>query len=152
LHMASADVLPYDYELYGKEISAYITRAKDKAKEMLGSNAPDFSKAVAAADRFTAAGTKILAAQKNPPSSDAVARLNLALLNAEHALLLDKGLPNRPWFRHSIYAPGQYTGYAAVVIPGVNEAIDAKNAQLAGEQLQALTDALNRAAATLEGY
>jgi len=61
-------------------------------------------------------------------------------------------LPNRPWFRHSIYAPGQYTGYAAVVIPGVNEAIDAKNAQVAGEQLQALTDALNRAAAVLEGY
>jgi N-acetylated-alpha-linked acidic dipeptidase len=152
LHMASADVLPYDYELYGKEIAAYIGHARDKAKEMLGANAPDFSKAVAAADRFTAAGTKILTAQKNPPASDAVARLNAALLNAEHALLLDKGLPNRPWFRHSIYAPGQYTGYAAVVIPGVNEAIDAKNVQLATEQLQALTDALNRAAATLEGY
>jgi hypothetical protein len=39
-----------------------------------------------------------------------------------------------------------------VVIPGVNEAIDAKNAQLTAEQLQALTDTLNRAAATLEGY
>jgi N-acetylated-alpha-linked acidic dipeptidase len=152
LHMAAADVLPYDYELYGKEITAYIGRARERAKEMLGSKAPDFSKAATAADRFTTAGTKILSAQKNPPSSDAVPRLNAALLNAEHALLLDKGLPNRPWFRHSIYAPGQYTGYAAVVIPGVNEAIDAKNAQLATEQLQALTDALNRAAATLEGY
>jgi N-acetylated-alpha-linked acidic dipeptidase len=152
LHMASADVLPYDYEVYGKEISAYIGRAKDKATQMLGANAPDFSKASAAADRFTAAGAKILTSQKNPPSSDVVARLNQTLLNAEHALLLEKGLPNRPWFRHSIYAPGQYTGYAAVVIPGVNEAIDAKNAQLTGEQLQVLTDALNRAAATLEGY
>ncbi|MGH9568758.1 MAG: transferrin receptor-like dimerization domain-containing protein, partial [Candidatus Angelobacter sp.] len=49
-----------------------------------------------------------------------------------------------------IYAPGQYTGYAAVVIPGVNEAIDAGNAQLTGEQLQALTRALNRAAEVLE--
>lgn len=152
LHMASADVLPYDYELYGKEIAAYIARAKEKAALAFGSSGPDFSKAIAAADRFSSAGAKVLAAQKNPPSSDAAARLNTALLNAEHALLLEKGLPNRPWFRHSIYAPGQYTGYAAVVIPGVNEAIDAKNAQLTTDQLQALTDALNRAAATLEGY
>jgi N-acetylated-alpha-linked acidic dipeptidase len=152
LHMASADVLPYDYELYGKEISAYIGRAREKATQVLGASAPDFKKASEAAARFTDAGTKLLAAQKNLPSDDAVARLNQTLITAERALLLEKGLPNRPWFRHAIYAPGQYTGYAAVVIPGVNEAIDAKNVQLATEQLQALTDALNRAAATLEGY
>jgi hypothetical protein len=37
------------------------------------------------------------------------------------------------------------------VIPGVNEAIDAKDAQRGQAQLAALTAALNRAAATLEG-
>jgi N-acetylated-alpha-linked acidic dipeptidase len=152
LHMASADVLPYDYELYGREIGAYIDTAKNKATQTLGSGAPDFSKASEAAKRFTSAGAKILAAQKSAPQNDAAIRLNQVLITAERSLLLDKGLPNRPWFRHSIYAPGQYTGYAAVVIPGVNEAIDAKNSQVAGEQLQALTDALNRAAAVLEGY
>jgi N-acetylated-alpha-linked acidic dipeptidase len=152
LHMASADVLPYDYELYGKEIGAYIDTARNKALQMLGSGALDFSKASDAARRFANAGAKILVRQKSPPQNEAAARLNQVLIEAERSLLLDKGLPNRPWFRHSIYAPGQYTGYAAVVIPGVNEAIDAKNAQVAGEQLQALTDALNRAAAVLEGY
>jgi N-acetylated-alpha-linked acidic dipeptidase len=152
LHMASADVLPYDYELYGKEITAYIGRAHEKAIQVLGSSSPDFKKASEAAARFTEAGAKVLAAQKNPPSDADVARLNQTLITAERSLLLEKGLPNRPWFRHAIYAPGQYTGYAAVVIPGVNEAIDAKNAQLTAEQLQVLTDALNRAAATLEGY
>ena len=43
-------------------------------------------------------------------------------------MLSPAGLPNRPWYKHTIYAPGEYTGYAAVVIPGVNEAIDAKDA------------------------
>jgi N-acetylated-alpha-linked acidic dipeptidase len=148
LHMAAADVLPYDYELYGKEISAYIERAQEKAKQALGGSSPDFTAAAAAAKRFTAAGAKVLALQQNPPQ--ATAKLNQALIGAERALLLEKGLPNRKWFRHAIYAPGQYTGYAAVVIPGVNEAIDAKNAQLAGEQLQALAEALNRAAGVLE--
>lgn len=150
LHMAAADVLPYDYELYGKEISSYIERAQEKSRTMLGSSAPDFSKAAAAAKRFTAAGARVLAIQKNPPA-DAV-KLNQTLIAAERAMLLEKGLPDRPWFRHAIYAPGQYTGYAAVVIPGVNEAVDAKNAPRATEQLDVLTDTLNRAAGVLEGY
>jgi N-acetylated-alpha-linked acidic dipeptidase len=154
LHLASADVLPYDYELYGKEIGAYIESAQSKAQQTLGTGALDFSRAIAAAKRFTSAGAKVLAIQKSPPVGDpeALARLNRTLIAAERALLLDKGLPNRPWFRHAIYAPGQYTGYAAVVIPGVNEAIDAKNVQVSGEQLQAVIDALNRAAGVLEAY
>src|SRR4029077_20681903 len=150
LHMAAADVLPYDYELYGKEIGAYIDGSRDKASRVLGASAPDFSKASDAARRFMNAGAKILAVQKKPPQDSA--RLNQALIAPERALLSPQGLPIRPWFKHVIYAPGQYTGYAAVVIPGVNEAIDAKNTQLTTEQLQVLTDALNRAAAVLEAY
>lgn len=150
LHMAQADVLPYDYELYGKEIGAYIENSRDKATRVLGTNAPDFTKASDAAKRFMNAGAKVLAIQKNPPPD--AAKLNQALIAAERSLLAQQGLPNRPWFRHLIYAPGQYTGYAAVVIPGVNESIDAKNAQLTAEQLQVLTDALNRAAGVLEAY
>ncbi len=150
LHMASTDVLPYDYALYGKEIGIYVDNAKAKAQTMLGAQAPDFSAAANAAKRFSDAGAKVLAIQKTPPQD--TARLNQTLISAERALLMEKGLPNRPWFRHSIYAPGQYTGYAAVVIPGVNEAIDAKDAPLTTQQLQVLTDALNRAAGVLEGY
>jgi N-acetylated-alpha-linked acidic dipeptidase len=149
LHMASADVLPYDYDLYGKEISAYLENSHEKARLVLGGNAPDYSQAEAAAKRFTSAGAKALELENNPPQDPT--KLNNALIAAERALLLDQGLPNRPWFRHAIYAPGQYTGYAAVVIPGVNEAIDAKNAQLTAEQLRALTQVLNRAAQVLEG-
>ncbi|HLJ25088.1 MAG TPA: M28 family metallopeptidase [Candidatus Angelobacter sp.] len=150
LHMASAEVLPYDYELYGKEIGAYIERAQARAQQMLGAGAPDFSHASQAAKRFADAGAKLLSIQKGPPQD--VVRLNQTLMAAERALLMEKGLPNRPWFRHAIYAPGQYTGYAAVVIPGVNEAIDAKDAPLTMQQLQLLADTLNRAASVMEAY
>jgi N-acetylated-alpha-linked acidic dipeptidase len=71
---------------------------------------------------------------------------------AERALLLPEGLPNRPWYRHAIYAPGQYTGYAAVVIPGVNEAIDAGDLDRTRAQLTSLAAALQRAASVLDGY
>jgi N-acetylated-alpha-linked acidic dipeptidase len=66
--------------------------------------------------------------------------------------LIPEGLPNRPWYRHAIYAPGVYTGYAAVVIPGVNEAIDAGNLQRTQQQIGVLAAAVNRAASVLEAY
>ena len=48
-------------------------------------------------------------------------------------------------------APGQYTGYAAVVIPGVNEAIDKHDLARTGQQVALLAPALNRATKVLEG-
>ena len=151
LHMSGADVVPYDYETYGKEITVYLETAKKKA-ERAGKKAAyaglKFDRALQAARRFTAAGVAIGLAQQNT-GSDAVA-LNRALIAAERGLLLPEGLPNRPWFRHSIYAPGQYTGYAAVVIPGVNEAVDAGDGVLAAVQLEKVAQALDRAAGILE--
>ncbi len=73
-------------------------------------------------------------------------------MSAERALLVKEGLPRRPWFRHAIYAPGEYTGYAAVVIPGINEALDKGNSEQTRLQLSVLAAALERAAKTLEGY
>jgi len=150
LRMSEADVLPFDYETYGKEISEYLEAAQKKSASAFGGQAPDFQLALVAAERFTLAGTAIAAVQRDPKADRA--QLNRLLSRTERALLLPNGLPNRPWFRHAIYAPGEYTGYAAVVIPGVNEAIDAGDRPRAAAELLHLTQALNRAAATLESY
>jgi N-acetylated-alpha-linked acidic dipeptidase len=150
LRMADAEVLPYNYEEYGKEVEAYLDAAHKRADNKLGTQAPNFDSVSAAAHRFEVAGTKILARQKNPPAN--VDRLNQALLAAERSLLIPEGLPHRPWYRHAIYAPGEYTGYAAVVIPGVNEALDKGDAARVREELTALTAALDRASKTLESY
>ena len=150
LHMAGADYLPEDYELYGREIVSYVQQAESKAKQAFGAQSPSFSEAIGAAQRFQKAGAQIRQFQ-NAASGD-LTQLNRALSGAERALLIDSGLPDRPWFRHVIYAPGEYTGYAAVVIPGVNEAIDARDAGKTSAQLAILSVALNRAAALLESY
>jgi N-acetylated-alpha-linked acidic dipeptidase len=150
LRMADVDVLPYDYGEYGREIVVYVEEAKRRAESKFGERGPDLNAAITAAKHFQDAGAKILAKQKNPPRD--ATRLNAALLGAERALLVPEGLPNRPWFRHAIYAPGEYTGYAAVVIPGVNEALDKGDAERARRQLAVLTAALERAAKVLEGY
>ena len=150
LRMADTDILPYDYEEYGKEISAYFDSARKRADSKFGDRSLNLNPVTAAARHFQEAGAKILLKQKNPPRNSA--RLNQALRSAERALLVPEGLPHRPWYRHAIYAPGEYTGYAAVVIPGVNEALDKGDADRARQQLAVLTSALERAAKALEGY
>ncbi len=148
LRMANADVLPYDYEEYGREIRSYVAAAQKKAESRWGQKAPDFSAANRAAERMVAAGVAVKRVQSD--GKDDPATLNQALRQAERALLIPNGLPHRPWYKHAIYAPGEYTGYAAVVLPGLNEAIDADDAGVATEQLAAITAAIERAADVLE--
>jgi len=146
LHMADADVLPYDYEAYGRSISGYVSASEARAK--LNNLAVDFTALDAAASRFSAAGTAIH--EHQTASTGDPAPLNHALRAAEEALLNPEGLPRRDWYKHTIYAPGEFTGYAAVVIPGVNEGIDAKDTSRTQTQIADLAAALNRASTILE--
>jgi len=148
IRMADADVLPYDHEEYGQEVAAYLDAARKKAQSEFGAGAPDFAKARKAARHLQQAGLKIRSKQNSLPRDPEP--LNSALVAAERALLLPEGLPGRPWFRHAIYAPGRYTGYAAVVIPGVNEAIDRHDLAATHQQIDALTTVLNNVAKVLE--
>jgi N-acetylated-alpha-linked acidic dipeptidase len=83
--------------------------------------------------------------------------LNQLLVQSERRLTLDEGLPRRPWYKHMIYAPGWYTGYAPKTLPGVREAIeehryadaDPEIAKVA-KVLQAESELIEQAAADLE--
>jgi N-acetylated-alpha-linked acidic dipeptidase len=148
IRMADTDALPYDYQTYGKEIASYLTAASKKAAAEFGTQAPSFDGPTAAAHKFEQAGAKIMERQKK--AAEDPSALNQTLRDAERALLIPAGLPNRPWYRHAIYAPGQYTGYAAVVIPGVNEAIDKHDLERTRQQIAVLTEALDRATKVLQ--
>jgi N-acetylated-alpha-linked acidic dipeptidase len=76
------------------------------------------------------------------------AAANAQLVRSERVLLSDAGLPNRPWFKHLLYAPGYYTGYGVKTIPGVREAIEQHEWSLANQQIERVAAALN-AEATL---
>jgi len=59
-----------------------------------------------------------------PPAM--LADLNQKMMQSERRLTDDAGLPRRSWYKHLIYAPGVYTGYAPKTMPGVREAIEQK--------------------------
>jgi beta-lactamase class A len=82
--------------------------------------------------------------------------VNRAILEVERNWLNPDGIPGRPWFRHLLYA-ARYT-YAHLELPGITEAVEAKDWKLARVQadllasaLQKNTALLNQAADALEG-
>jgi len=76
--------------------------------------------------------------------------LNKALYRAEQQLLSTGGLPRRPWYRHTLYAPGFYTGYGVKTMPGIREAIEQRNWQEAQDQIIVDADAINKLATYLK--
>ncbi|HEY8781088.1 MAG TPA: transferrin receptor-like dimerization domain-containing protein [Mucilaginibacter sp.] len=77
-------------------------------------------------------------------------KLNKLLYHAEQQLLSD-GLPRRPWYKHTIYAPGFYTGYGVKTLPGIREAIEQRNWTEAQEQIGVVAKSINNLAAYLNG-
>lgn len=88
-----------------------------------------------AAQAYDKAYSASAAANPNP-------QLNEDLMRSERLLTDSRGLPNRPWFEHLLYAPGFYTGYGVKTIPGVREAIEQKQWSEANEQIQHVSAAL----------
>ncbi|KAI0550511.1 hypothetical protein F4679DRAFT_542663 [Xylaria curta] len=52
---------------------------------------------------------------------------NTKYKNIERAFLYPGGLDGRSWFKHVVFAPGIWTGYAGAVFPGLVESIDNKD-------------------------
>ncbi len=76
--------------------------------------------------------------------------LDGVLIGTERAMTSNEGLPRRPWFRHQIYAPGFYTGYGVNTLPGVREAIEQRNWQEAGAQIETVAQMIGRVAGQID--
>jgi N-acetylated-alpha-linked acidic dipeptidase len=81
----------------------------------------------------------------------ALKEANDKLVQVERALTLNEGLPNRPWFKHQIYAPGFYTGYGVKTLPAVRESIEQKDWKLADEEIAKVGKVLENAGEAIQG-
>ncbi len=89
-------------------------------------------------------------AEQDDVAPERLARLNDALTRVERAFLLEKGLPERAWFKHSIYAPGLTTGYASWPLPGIHQAILEGDQALFDAQWPILVERIEAAAEALK--
>jgi N-acetylated-alpha-linked acidic dipeptidase len=110
---------------------------------------------LSALQRTTEAYDKALAdATENGGAALARAALkeaNEKLIQVERALTLNEGLPNRPWFKHQIYAPGFYTGYGVKTLLAVRESIEQKQWKLADEEIVKVGKVLENAGEAIQG-
>ena len=108
----------------------------------------DFTALKTALDSLKKSADKLATAWATDAQTDADHdKLNQALYHAEQQLLSD-GLPRRPWYRHTIYAPGFYTGYGVKTLPGIREAIEQRNWAEAQDQVAVVAKSINN----LAGY
>jgi N-acetylated-alpha-linked acidic dipeptidase len=133
--LASDKITPLRFSGYGAalmdDVNAIRTDVIRRARTAEGEAfKPDFSAIVAAIREFDAAGDEVDRVADRLASSDnnaAIARFNDAIMQVERAFLNNEGLPQRPWFRHQLIAPGLTTGYAPWPFPGLREAVEKKD-------------------------
>lgn len=109
----------------------------ENAVDMLNRSAAEYRKALEQAK----AGTAL--------ASNSPAEVNKLLMESERRLTNTEGLPNRPWFKHQLYAPGFYTGYAVKTVPAVREAIELKQWKQADEAIVIVAGILQNEAALI---
>jgi N-acetylated-alpha-linked acidic dipeptidase len=123
--------------------SGHGNRAKDNSFDALtGDYLADVPEAI---DAFEAAGktfndslTKKLAA--GPIDPKLAATLNHGMMQVERNWLNPDGIPGRPWFKHILY--GARFTYAHLELPGLTEAVEAKDWTTAKQQAEILQRAL----------
>jgi N-acetylated-alpha-linked acidic dipeptidase len=93
-----------------------------------------------AADRYR----KAVDAARPKLDAESARAINVRLIQSERQLTDQAGLPRRAWYKHLLYAPGYYTGYAVKTMPGVREAIEQKNYAEADAEIVRLARALER--------
>jgi N-acetylated-alpha-linked acidic dipeptidase len=161
MRLANADVLPLRFSHYARDLQLdldtlrrdAIRRARTPADGSAGAKPsfrPDASELLEALDQFRVAGESLdRAADAALTSGDAAAmrRANDQLLQLERAFLDAKGLPNRPWFRHLLIAPGLTTGYAPWPFPALQQAVEEKDAAMFASELKRIVAVLQAATA-----
>jgi len=153
LRLDEADVIPLDYTAYAAEISRAESDFVARAGRQYANS--DSLKAVSeASSEFSVSAQRaskaLEVAESGPLDFAKAAGINRALTGVDQSLLAPQGLSGRPWFKHTIYAPGSYSGYAAEMLPGLAEALDRNDPAALKIEAESLAAALRRGAATLD--
>ena len=145
LQLANSDILPFDYETYATDLMIPVKLLQNSGSEI------KIAKEVKALDDLLtewqqAAGllNRGLVHYLDSGNFSEIAEINRRLYQLERNLIAEDGLPLRPWFKHLIYAPGLNTGYAAVVFPGVLDAIEHGDNDQVHTEIDRLTAAFTR--------
>ena len=142
LQLANADILPFDYETYATDLMVPVKLLQNSGSEIkIAREVKALDELLTEWQQAASLLNRELTRYLDSRSFSEISEINRRLYQLERKLIDEDGLPSRPWFKHLIYAPGLNTGYAAVVFPGVLDAI----AQDDSGQVRAEVDRLSTA-------
>ena len=149
MRLADADALPFDYTDYGTQIRDFFTEAFKLAKQGKLDSSLDSQSFLDTVDAFTKEAVRIEGLRRKAVAENAnYARLhsiNDLLIQVEREFTDERGLRGRSWYKHQIYAPGIYTGYAAQPLTDFRQALDDRNSTNAKDSLARIAEAIKRA-------
>ena len=149
MRLAEAEGLPFDYTDYANQIRDFFTDAVKLAKRRNLSGSFDEKGMTAAVEDFASEAARLEKSRQETISKGAdtarMKRINEALIAGERAFIDPTGLRGRVWYKHQIYAPGIYTGYAAQPLTDFRQAIDERNSAGIKAALDKIVDAIKRA-------
>jgi N-acetylated-alpha-linked acidic dipeptidase len=153
LRLANADVLSFDFTDYANQIRDYFREAQTLARRRNLHGSFDEKGMNAAIDEFLREATRVekLRQEYLKPSANPakVKQLNDVLMSIEREFIDDRGLKGRAWYKHQIYAPGVYTGYAAQPLTDFRQALDERNSGATAQSLERIVEAVRRATKAL---
>jgi N-acetylated-alpha-linked acidic dipeptidase len=149
LRLANAPLLPFEFTRFADTVGRYVGEI-EKLRTGTRPNLEDLKHEVGELKKSAAAFEvaygqvlpKLDSAAGDKQHEDKLREVNGILFRTERSLTLPQGLPNRDWYRHRIYAPGTYTGYAVKTLPGLREAIEGGRVDEAVQQAQQVIDVL----------
>jgi N-acetylated-alpha-linked acidic dipeptidase len=150
LRFDECDIMPFDYGAYASEIARANDELFSRAAAQPGAASAILKPVSDAAAAFSEAATQAQEAISTFSGDPAKASaINRDLIGVEQAFLAPQGLGGRPWFKHTIFAPGSNTGYTAQILPGVTEALQRRDLAALQREANSLSAALRRGAERL---
>ena len=180
LRLANAPRLPFEFKGFADNVAMYVTELQELADSMRSeteqtnkliedgiyavaldpnkSLGPPKVKAPVPHFNFAPLKNALGRLQEAADAFDAIAgsnaiaseEINRLLFTSERLLTRDAGLDGREWYKHHVYAPGFYTGYGVKTIPGVREAIEQRDYEKVGPQIDIAAGVLNAMAERIE--
>ena len=149
LRLAGAEILPFDFAAYGRDISAFASLLARNRQALVRVHFHSLQKQIAefwrAGDDLNQAVARALT--KGPLDARLADGVNRNVMLVESNWSNPNGIPGRPWFKHMLYA-ARYT-YGHLELPGLTEAIEKRDWREAERQARVLSGALARNAALL---
>ena len=145
LQLANADILPFDYETYATDLMVPVKLLQNSGSEIkIAKEVKVLDELLTEWQQAAALLNRELTRYLDSRNFSEISEINQRLYQLERKLIDEDGLPLRPWFKHLIYAPGLNTGYAAVVFPGVLDAIEQGDTAQVLAEIDRLTAAFKR--------